>query len=80
MTWNSHVHDYAKVIYDVILGRYQLTALGLNLKFFCNVIKADGGTFKWSTAPMADQGAYSYKDLNTGNITPEESFMNARAE
>ena len=56
MTWNSHVHDYAKVIYDVILGRYQLTALGLNLKLFCNVIKADGGTFKWSTEPMADQG------------------------
>ena len=30
--WNFHVNDSTKVRYDIILGRYILTALVLNLK------------------------------------------------
>ena len=29
---------------------------------------------------MVDLGTYEFKDLNTGNITPEESFTNAYAD
>ena len=39
--WNLHVDDFAKVRYDIILGWYLLTALGLNLKLSDNVIEED---------------------------------------
>ena len=32
VTWNYHVYDSSKGRYDIILGRYILTDLGLNLK------------------------------------------------
>ena len=31
MTWNFHVDESANIRYDMILGRYLLTALGLNI-------------------------------------------------
>ena len=31
--WNCHVNDYAEVRWDIILGQYLLTSLGINLKF-----------------------------------------------
>ena len=65
VTWKFHVDDSAKDRYDMILGRYLLTELGLNLKFSEHVIKADDGPFKGSTAPMVDFGTYIFKDLNT---------------
>ena len=37
--------------YDTILGRYLLTALGLNIKRSDHVIESDNGTFKGSMAP-----------------------------
>ena len=49
MTWNCHVYDSSKGRYDMILGGYMLTELGLNLKFSEDVIKADEGPFKRST-------------------------------
>ena len=52
----------------------------MDLKLFDHVTKADDGTFKGSRAPMVDLGMYEFKHLNTGNITPEESFMNIHAE
>ena len=55
----------------MILGRDILTALGLNLKFSDHVIDAYGGPFKGSTAPMVDISTYEFKDVETGNITPE---------
>ena len=64
----------------MILGRYILTALGLNIKFSDNVIEADDGPFKGSTAPMVDLGMYSFTYLNAGNITPDKVFTNYYAE
>ena len=32
------------------------------------------------TAPIVDMGMYEFKYLNTGNITPEEYFMNVYSE
>ena len=40
----------------MILGRYLLTTIGLNLKFSDHVIEADYVNFKWYTAPMVDLG------------------------
>ena len=72
LTWNCHVDDSTKGRYDMILGRYLLTALGLNLKFSDCVIEADDEAFKGSTSSMVDLGTYEFKYLNTGNIRPDE--------
>ena len=49
----------------------------MNLKFSEHVIEADDGPFNRSTTPMVDFGTYIFKDLNTGKITPEETFTNS---
>ena len=64
----------------MILGRDLLTELGLNLKLSKHVIKADDGPFMGATAHMVDLGAYVFRDLNTGEINPEESFTEAYVE
>ena len=64
----------------MILGRDLLIDLGLNLKWSDHVIEANDGNFKGSTAPMVDLSMYECKDLNIGNITPEESFINYYAK
>ena len=76
MAWNCHVDESAKVIYDMILGRYILKSLGLSLLLSDHVIESYGGPLKGYTSPMVDLGRYEFKILNTGNITPQESFMN----
>ena len=53
----------------MILGRYILTALVLNIKLSEHIMEEDGGTLKGSTAPMVDISKYGFKDLNTGEIT-----------
>ena len=72
MTWNFNVDDSSKGVYDVILGRYLLKDLVLNLKFFNNAIEADDGPFIGSMEFMVDLGTYEFKDLKTGMITPDE--------
>ena len=61
----------------MILGRYLLTELGLNIKFYERVIEAYDVPFNGYTTPMVNLGTYIFKDLNTGKITPDESFTNA---
>ena len=70
-TWNCQVDYYAKGRYDMTLVRYLLTYLGLNLKRSDQVIEADYGILKGSTAPMVDMGTHEFKYLNIGKITPE---------
>ena len=52
----------------------------MNLKLCYHVIEVDGGTFKVYKEHMVHLGMYEFKDLNTGKITSEESFMNTYAE
>ena len=54
VTWNCHVDDSAKGIYDIILGRYIWTGLGLNLKLSDSAIESNDGTFEGSLSPMFD--------------------------
>ena len=55
----------------MILVRYPLTLLWLNIKISEHVIKADDGTFTGSTTPMVDLGEYIFKKINIGKIEPE---------
>ena len=80
MMCKCHVDDSTKGRYDMILGRYLLTQLVLNLKFSNHVTESDDGPFMRATTPMVDLGAYVFKDLNTGDIKLEESFTDAYAE
>ena len=77
MTWECHVDDSAKGRYNMILDRYILAKLVLNIKLFKHSIEAGYGPLKGSTSPMIDLSVYEFKYLNTGNITPEESLMNS---
>ena len=52
MTCNFHVGESAKFIYDIILGRYLLTDLGLNTTLSDCVVEADYGYFKGSMVRM----------------------------
>ena len=65
------MNESTKDRYEIILVQDLLTKLALNLKFSEHVIESDGGPFNGSTTPMVDLGKYIYKDLNTGEITPE---------
>ena len=71
VTWNFHVHDSAKVRYDMILGRDLLTELVFNLEIFKHFIKEDYEPLKGSTAPMVDLGIYILR-FKKGDIKPEE--------
>ena len=67
--------EYVKRRYYMILGRDILKALGLNIKLSDNAIESGDGPFKGLKSPMVYLGAYEFKDLETGKITPEEFFM-----
>ena len=71
VTWKCHVDDSNKGVYDMILGRYLLTELGLKLKFSEHVIESGNGIFKGSTTPMVYFGMYIFKGLSKDKITPE---------
>ena len=63
----------------MVLVQDLLTESGFNLRFYDNFIEADDGPFKGSKTPMVDLGTYELK-INTGEITPEESFITAYVE
>ena len=56
VTWECPVDDSAIGRYNVILGIYILTALGLNIDFFEHVIESGDIPLKVSTAPMVGFG------------------------
>ena len=47
------------------------------MKLSDHVVKGCDKTFKGSMVPMVDLGTYAFSDLETGEITPQESFMHA---
>ena len=71
VTCKCHLGESAKGRYDMILERYVLTELGLDLKLSEFIIEADDRPFKGSTTPMVDLGMSIFKDLNTGKTKPE---------
>ena len=64
----------------MILGRYILTSLWLNIKLSKHILKADDGTLKESTALVVVLGTYELKKLDTGKITLAELVTKAYTE
>ena len=56
VTCNCHADESAKGRYDMIIVKYILTALGLNIKFYYHIIESDDETFKGYNTPMVDMG------------------------
>ena len=63
--WKSSVDDSDKGRYDIILGRYLLIKLGLNLKLSEHIIEDYDGPFKVYKTSMVYFGMYIFKYLNT---------------
>ena len=80
VTQNCHVNDLAKSNYDMILGIYILTLLGLNLKLSEYTIEAYYLPLRGLSAPVVDFGKYEFKNLNKLKTTPEEQFIISYAE
>ena len=77
VTRNFHLGDSSKGRYNMILGIDRLKIIRITFKWSDDVVKVYGGTFKESMAPMVGLGMHKFKYLNTGKLTPDESFMNA---
>ena len=60
----------------MVLGRYILTALGLDLMFSKQVIIGGDGPYKGCLAPMSDISEYDSKSLTYKSIKVEEPFIN----
>ena len=52
--WKFHVEKSTNSRYDMILVRYLLTALGLDIKFYDNVMIGGEGPYKGFSSPMVD--------------------------
>ena len=76
VTWKYHVDKYTNGRYDIILGRYLLTALGLDIKFSENVIIGGEGPYEGCSEPMVDVSNYAFKYITDKTVKPEESFVN----
>ena len=54
VSWKFHVGDSTAGRYNMILGRYLLTALGLDLKFSKNIFIDGEGPYEGCLGPMID--------------------------
>ena len=54
VTWKCHVDESTTGRYNMILGRDLLTTLGLDLKFYENVIHSGEVPYNGCSAPMVD--------------------------
>ena len=60
----------------MILGRYLLTALGMDLKFSEGIIIGGYGPYEECLSHMVDLGNYNSKYLTDKIVKPEEYFIN----
>ena len=80
MSWEFHVDDFAEISYFIILSRYLLTSLVINLKFPKQIIEGCSGPFESYTEPIVDLGTYEFKIVNVDKITSKEYFTDAYLE
>ena len=69
--WKFHIDKSTTGRYDMILGRYLLTELGLDLEFSENVIHGREGPYKLCSAPMVDVNNYDFNILTAKKGKPE---------
>ena len=65
-----------KISFYMILGRFQITALVLYLKFSGNIIIGGKGPYEGCLEPMVDLINYDFKYLTKYIVKPEEPFIN----
>ena len=53
-SWKFHVDEFTTGRYNIILGRDLLTALGLDLKFYENILIGGKSPYEGLSAPMFD--------------------------
>ena len=64
----------------MILGRELLTALGMDFKFFDNVIIGGERLYEWCSTTMFEVRNYYFKSITDKTVKPEESFINSYIE
>ena len=62
--------------YYMILGRYLLTALVLDLKFSDNVIIGGKGPYEGCSALMVDLINYDFTSITDKTVKQDESYIN----
>ena len=65
-----HMDKQTNRKYDMILCRYLLTALGLDINFSENITIGDGGSHKRCSAHMANLSSYKFKPLTDKIVKP----------
>ena len=80
VTWKCNVDRSTSGRYDMILGRDLLTSLGMDLKFYENVIIGGEGPYKGCSVPMFDIRNYNFKSITGKTVKPEEYFINSYVE
>ena len=73
--WKCHVDESTSGIYDMILGRYLLTALVLDLKFSDEVIIGGEGPYERRSSPMVDVRNYNFLSITDKTVKPEKSLI-----
>ena len=66
--------------YAMILGIDLLTEMGLDLKFYGNVIIVGNGPYGGCSSPMVDASNYNFTYLTNKTVKLKESFINVYAE
>ena len=77
VTWKCHVNESTNDKYDMILGRYLLTALGLEIIFSENFMIGGEVPYKGWSVPMVDVTNYSFWFITDKTVKQEKSFVNA---
>ena len=73
--WKYYVNKYTNDRYDMILGRDLLNAMGMDLKFYDNVVIGGEGPYKGCSSPMVDVSYYNFTYITDKTVKPEESFV-----
>ena len=71
VTWKFHLDKSASGSYDMILGRYLPTTLGIYLKFSDDIIIFGEGPYKGCSAPMVDVSNYEFNIITAKIVKPE---------
>ena len=76
ISWKCHIDNYTSNRYDMILGRYLLTTLGLDLKFDENIVINVAVPYEGCLSPMVDISNCEFKPLTYKIVKLEEYFIN----
>ena len=71
MSWKFEKDRSTNSRWNITLGRYLLTALGLDLKVSEKIILGGDGSFKGWSAPMVDVSTYDFKTLTDNKVKLE---------